>query len=112
MIILPAMKYVEYMADLEERIHAGGPVFLFFYREDSPECRVLAKSLARLTRRYPKVESYVVDLEKNPTASGQFLAYTVPTVMLYYGARPVFKRSEDIVLAEINMRLSQASASK
>ncbi|GEM_PF-1458110 len=103
------MRHVEYIADLEERIHAGGPVLIFFYREDSAPCRRLAKSLARLARKYPAVESFVVDLEKHPTAAGQFLAYTVPTLTLYYRARPVFKRTDDILLPEVERRLVEAS---
>ncbi len=103
------MKHVEYIVDLEERIHSGDPIFIFFYREDSEPCRRLAKSLVRLTRKYPAVDSYVVDLEKHPTAAGQFLAYTVPTVVMYYRSRPVFKRSDDILMPEIEQRLAQAS---
>ena len=104
------MKHIEYLADLEEEIHRMGPVFIFFYREESAACRMLGKRLLRITRRYPKVASFVVDLDKHPSAAGQFLSYSVPTVSLYLRARPVFMRSEEIVLSEIDGKLAEVSA--
>jgi thioredoxin-like negative regulator of GroEL len=104
------MKHVEYLSDLEEEIHRMGPVFVFFYREESASCRMLGKRLLRITRKYPRVASFVVDLDKHPSAAGQFLSYTVPTVSLYLRARPVFKRSDEIILGEVEKKLAEASA--
>ncbi|MBP7494114.1 MAG: thioredoxin family protein [Spirochaetales bacterium] len=103
------MKYVEFMNDLEEEIHSLKPVMVFFYREESDICNILYKKVARLSRKYRGVASYVVDLERHPTAAGEFLAYSVPTLILFFQGKPVYKRSEDIDIPELEQRLQQLS---
>ena len=102
------MRYLEYLGELEELIHTGRPVFVFFFREESLDCRLLAKKLARLLKKYPEVASYAVDLDKHPTAAGEFLAYTVPTVSIYVNGKPMLKRSDDITLPELDAKLRVA----
>ncbi len=104
------MQYVEFLNDLEEEIHSHKPVLAFFYREESELCRVLFKKVARVARKYNRVSSYVVDLERHPTAAGEFLAYSVPTLILFYRGKPIYMRREDIDLPELETRLQQLSA--
>ncbi|GAB4224284.1 MAG: hypothetical protein Kow009_15990 [Spirochaetales bacterium] len=104
------MRYVEFLNDLEDEIHSHRPVLAFFYREESELCRVLYKRVARVARKYSGVSSFVVDLERHPTAAGEFLAYSVPTLILFYRGKPVYMRREDIDLPELEQRLQQLSA--
>jgi len=104
------MRYVEFLNDLEEEIHSHKPVLAYFYREESELCRILYKKIARVARKYSRVSSYVVDLERHPTAAGEFLAYSVPTLILFLRGKPVYMRREDIDLPELEQRLSQLSA--
>ncbi len=104
------MQYVEFLTDLEEEIHSFKPVLAFFYREESELCRVLYKKVARVARKYRRIRSYVVDLEKHPTAAGEFLAYSVPTLILFYRGKPIYMRRDDIDLPELEQRLQQLSA--
>ncbi|MFQ3620036.1 MAG: thioredoxin family protein [Spirochaetales bacterium] len=103
------MRYLEFLNVLEEEIHSFKPVLAFFYREESELCRILYKKVARLARKYRQISSYVVDLERHPTAAGEFLAYSVPTLILFYRGKPVYMRREDIDLPELEIRLQQLS---
>ncbi len=103
------MKYLEFLGQLEDTIRTGRPVFAFFFREESVQCRMIANKLARLLKKHPEVSAFAVDLEKHPTAAGEFLAYTVPTVSIFVGGKPVLKRSEDIILPEIDAKLRAAA---
>jgi thioredoxin-like negative regulator of GroEL len=103
------MRYVEFLNDLEEEIHSHKPVLAYFYREESELCRILYKKIARVARKYSRVSSYVVDLERHPTAAGEFLAYSIPTLILFYRGKPVYMRREDIDLGELEQRLAQLS---
>jgi hypothetical protein len=101
------MEYLESLDQLDGSIHRGGAVFIFFYRESANLTPKFLKSIPRLARKYPKVESFAVDVDEHPSAAGQYLAYTLPTVSLYYGGHLFFMKSESIFVPEIETQLKK-----
>ena len=100
------MEYVEYLGQLEESIHTeGAAVLIFFYRESANLPTRFLKSIPRLARKYPKVKSFAVDVDIHPTAAGEYIAYTLPAVSLYYDGHMIFMRTEDISVLEIEAQL-------
>jgi hypothetical protein len=99
------MEYVESLDQLDGSIHRGGAVFIFFYRESANLNPQFLRSVPRLARKYPKVESFAVDVDEHPSAAGQYLAYTLPMVSLYYGGHLFFMKSEPIFVPDIEAQL-------
>ena len=102
------MEYVESLDQLEEMIHTeNSAVFVFFYRESQhPDVRFL-RAIIRLGKRYPRIRSYLVDLDVHPTAAGLHITYTPPTVALYYDGHLVFLKNEPLLIPEIEAQLKR-----
>ena len=102
------MEYVESLDQLEETIHTQNTaVFVFFYREsESPDIKFMRHIIA-LGRRYPRVRSFLVDLDVHPTAAGRHIAYTPPMVALYYDGHLVFLKNEPLMIPEIEAQLKR-----
>ena len=102
------MEYVESLDRLEEMIHTENTaVFVFFYREsESPGIKFM-RQIMHLGKKYPRIKSFLVDLDVHPTAAGLHIAYTPPAAALYYDGHLVFMKNEPLFIPEIEVQLKR-----
>ena len=104
------MEYVESLDQLSEMIHRENTaVFVFFYRESESLGIKFIKPILRLGKKYPRIKSFVVNLDVHPTAAGLHIAYNPPMVALYYEGHLVFLKNEPLLIPEIEVQLRKIS---
>lgn len=95
------------MRDVEDGVLENNILLLYFTRDDCPECRQLDRRVQRLSRRFPQMRSYHLNLDKMPYAASRYLVYEVPSALLYYRGKPTVKRVGVLDLQELSELISQ-----
>ena len=102
------MEYVESLDRLSDVIHVENTaVFVFFYRDSEIPNDKYIRPILRLGKKYPRIKSFLVDLDVHPMAAGRHITYTPPTVALYYNGHLVFMKNEPLVVSEIEVQLKK-----
>jgi thioredoxin-like negative regulator of GroEL len=95
------------MRDVEEAVLQHEVLLLYATRRDCPECRQLDRRMQRLSRRYPSVKAFHIDLDSMPYAASRYLIYEVPTALLYYRGKPTVKRVGVLDIRELSELISE-----
>jgi len=82
---------------------------LFYFSHDECNvCKVLKpKVYDLLTKKFPEIKMYYVNIHKTPEISGQNSIFTVPTIIVYMDKREIFRRSRNIGLGELESLISK-----
>ncbi len=70
-------------ADVRAAIHVPGLVLLDFWQASCAPCRALEPRLEQIAyRRSGEFLGYLIDVDANPEAAGEFKVQSIPTVIL------------------------------
>ncbi|MGG0237913.1 thioredoxin family protein [Bacillus rhizoplanae] len=96
------MKQFSNIEELTAYIEQQPLLLLFIKTEDCGVCDVMLEKITRLLEHHSNVERIVVSLEDMREISGQYLVFTAPTVLLFYGGKEIVRESRFISLENIN----------
>lgn len=74
----------------------------YFSHDDCNVCKVLKPKVHDLLLEdFPKVEMFYVNIHKTPEISGQNSIFAVPTILVNFDGRELFRRSRNIGIGEL-----------
>lgn len=80
----------------------------YFSHDECSVCKVLKpKVYDLLTKRFPEIKMYYVNIHKTPEISGQNSIFSVPTIIVYMDKHEIFRRSRNIGLGELEALISK-----
>ncbi len=84
--------------------------FLFYFsHDDCNVCKVLKPKVHDLLQdNFPKVKMYYVNTHKTPAISGQNSIFAVPTIIVYFDGRELFRKSRNIGIGELASQIQKS----
>lgn len=58
-------------------------VLLYLSRPDCGVCTAIKPKVEELLSRYPKIRAAYVDLDRLPSAAGEFSVFTIPAILVF-----------------------------
>ena len=90
------MKKVNSIKEIEEIIDKEKMTLLFFSDNMWSNCLGFGPKLKNLLKRYPKITSLEIDINKNIDLRGKYLIYVAPTIILFIHGKETIKLSKFI----------------
>ncbi|MCD6598486.1 MAG: thioredoxin family protein [Bacteroidales bacterium] len=85
----------------EAKVNAEAGLF-YFSHDDCNVCKVLKPKVHDLLiEDFPKVKMFYVNIHKTPEISGQNSIFAVPTILVSFDRRELFRRSRNIGIEEL-----------
>lgn len=81
------MKRIMELHRIRFRIDREPLVLLYFDRSSKEDTDNSLDTAVRLLKNFPGLSSYYIDLEDVPSAAGDYLVYTYPTILVYFQGR-------------------------
>ena len=82
------MEGIYNMDALMTKIDTEKGVLLYFSSDSCSVCKVLKPKVAKLLHeKFPLMRSLYVDTGKSPVISGQFMVFTIPTILIFFEGR-------------------------
>ena len=79
----------------------------YFSFDGCQVCKVLKPKVQELLMNYPEIEFIYIDTEKHPLLKGQYLVFTVPTIILFMKGREQKRFSRHISLVVLEDTLQR-----
>lgn len=95
---------VENFRDL---IESKSAVIAYFSYPDCAVCKVLRPEVEKLVTRQPDSRFVYVNIHERLEISGQYLVFTVPTVILFQNGREVKRFSRHFSVGEFEAELNR-----
>jgi hypothetical protein len=97
--------------ELDRTIAASPGVLVYFTGPECRVCEVLQPRVGTLVaRRFPKLQTRLVDCAAMPAVAGRHGVFTVPTVLAFFEGREWVRRSRAFSLAELEAALDRPYA--
>ena len=94
-------------SDVFGKINNSEISVVYFSFPECSVCKSLRPKIESLVGEYENVEFLYVDTHELPTVSGQYLVFTVPTVILFQGGKEQTRWSRVFSVDEVRAALSQ-----
>lgn len=89
-----------------ELINSDKPVLVDFSAEWCGPCKMLAPILADVKRKIgDRVAIFKLDVDRNPMIASDYNVLSVPTMILFQGGKPVWRRSGVLSASELTRTL-------
>jgi thioredoxin 1 len=94
--------------EIETLIHSGQPILLYFSADNCQVCKVLKPKLEELiSRDFPLIRTFFVDIEKLPLIAARFRVFTIPTLIIFFAGKETIRKSRFINLVELRQDLER-----
>lgn len=81
--------------------------FIYITTKNCNVCKVLQPQLRKLAASFPKAEFHLIQLDDTPAAAGEFMAFSVPTFLVYSEGKELLRSSRNLDLYEIETKLKR-----
>ncbi|OQY37003.1 MAG: hypothetical protein B6229_09015 [Spirochaetaceae bacterium 4572_7] len=78
-----------------------------------PECGVCGSLLPKIkdiSKKYEKLNTYYVDLNKDETISGQYSIFTIPAVVVFTNGKESIREARQISVGDIDSKLERIAS--
>ena len=79
----------------------------YFSTPDCSVCKVLRPEVERVVSTFPSVQFLYIDTSQHPMASGQYVVFAVPTIILFINGREKRRWSRHVSVQDIQVDLEQ-----
>jgi thiol-disulfide isomerase/thioredoxin len=70
-------------------------------------CKVLAPQLEAMARKFPGATFHRIELDDNPVAKGKFMAFAIPTLVVYSNGQELLRVARHIDLLDVEQKLTR-----
>lgn len=95
---------------ITELMSKDGFHLIYLSRPECGVCSAIKEKLQKLLQRYPRIQSYSVDLNKVPEAAGQLSVFTIPAVLLYAGGQELVREARYMSMEDLERKISRPYA--
>ncbi len=81
--------------------------FVYLTTKACNVCKILEPKLRELAKGYPKVEFHKIFLDENENAKGEFMAFTVPTFIVFSQGKELVRTARHISILELKEKLDR-----
>ncbi|WP_313957949.1 thioredoxin family protein [Paenibacillus xylanexedens] len=82
-------------------------VLLYVSQEDCTVCHAILPKLKTLLTDYPHIQLVQVDAQQVPEVAGQFLIFSVPTLIMFYDQKELFREGRFVQFESLEKRIDQ-----
>ncbi|MCF7792490.1 MAG: thioredoxin family protein [Candidatus Cloacimonetes bacterium] len=79
--------------------------FVYITTKDCNVCKVLQPQLREMAQKYSKADFELIELDDHPAAAGEFMAFAVPTFIVYSDGKELLRASRNLDLYDIETKL-------
>ncbi len=98
------------LAEVQQEINKKPIVVTYFSHDECNVCKVLKPQVRELVGQYEDMHFVYVNTKENPEASGQFMVFAVPTVIIFFEGREAKRFSRHLSLQELRAFLERMLA--
>ena len=80
---------------------------VYFSQDDCHVCKVLKPKINNLVDSFRGVEFLYIDIKANPKISGQYLVFTIPTIIVFVSGKEHVRFSRHFSVDELNHNLER-----
>lgn len=88
-----------------DEIRQNKLIMLSFSTENCGVCMAIKPRLAHILKPYDTVKNIYIKTESLPNASGEFMVFTVPTIIMFAGGKEVHRESRIIDFKRLEFEL-------
>ena len=81
--------------------------FIYITTKDCIVCKVLQPKLRELAKNYQGSTFHLIELDEYKDAAGFFMAFSVPTFLVYSEDRELFRTARHLNIDEIKTKLNR-----
>jgi len=93
------------ISDIKEVICQDNFLILLFSSSNCNVCISVKENIQHLINKYPYLNFYQVPIDELPAASGDFLVFTIPTIVLFHHGKEVYRASRFIPFKELEDKI-------
>ncbi|MGR6544047.1 thioredoxin family protein [Paenibacillus tundrae] len=82
-------------------------VLLYVSQEECSICHAILPKLQTLLTNYPHIQLVQVDAQQVPEVAGQFLIFSVPTLVMFYEQKELFREGRFVQFESLESRIDQ-----
>lgn len=99
-------KNLTLLDEIEEVIEKQPALLFYFSAPHCNVCKVLKPKLAEMiSRNFPEIKLYYVNIKDAPIVSGQFRIFSIPTILIYFEGKEYIRKSRNIGIHELEEEL-------
>lgn len=92
---------------IEEAISSNDMVLLYFGKEACWVSRDLKPKVIGLIKKYPKIKSYYIDLNKSDKLVAEYNMFTTPGILLYIHGKETIREARHISIGELENKIDR-----
>lgn len=81
--------------------------FVYLSRKDCSVCHVLLPKIRELAYKYPKGVLKTIDLDEEPKAAGEFMAFSIPVLIVYSEGKELYRGARFFNFKELEDKLDR-----
>lgn len=81
--------------------------FVYLTTTSCNVCKVLEPKIIKLIQDYPQISFQKIYLDDEPAAKGEFMAFTVPTLVIFSEGKELFRSARNISIMELQQKLDR-----
>ena len=81
--------------------------FIYITTKDCNVCKVLHPKIKEIAEVYEKATFHYIDLDSHRNAAGFFMAFSVPTLLVYSNGNELLRVARHLDLNEIKIKLDK-----
>lgn len=90
---------------LEDILRKSPLLVAYFSQEDCPVCKVLRPKVENLVDSFKGIEFLYIDIKSHPAISGQYLVFSIPTIILFVSGKEHTRFSRHFSMDDLNYTL-------
>lgn len=87
---------------LADKLRKSPLLVAYFSQDDCQVCKVLKPKISNLVDSFKGVQFLYIDIKENPKTSGQYLVFTIPTIVLFVSGKEHVRFSRHFSVDEFN----------
>ncbi len=92
---------------IKDAIHHQASL-LYFSSLSCNVCKVLKPKVAEMiTKDFPEIRLYYIDIELSPALSGQYSIFSIPSILIFFDGKEFFRKSRNISLADLKKEIER-----
>ncbi|WKV09652.1 thioredoxin family protein [Thermoanaerobacterium sp. CMT5567-10] len=101
------MQKLNKIDDIKKLISNKKIVLLYFSTNDCGICTTLLPKIEKMLLNYTEISSAHVSMDELPAASGEFMIFTVPTVLLFMEGKEVIREARFISIDMLEEKIQK-----
>ena len=97
------------LQEFENHLNTNSVLVTYFSHEECNVCKVLKPQVKKITAKFINAAFLYVNTQQSPEVSGQFVVFTVPTIILFFQGREAKRYSRHISLQDFQTFLDRLS---